>query len=102
MFFHQLLRFLSLLGPPISGSVLVQKSEKWSMEKQAKTEPNIFMRAIRGIPSNLVPGPCGPLKEFKKSANPPGLAPRGPFKEGNNQQLAAGKQHLANATQFSH
>ena len=62
---------------PLSGSVLVQKSEKWSMEKQAKKKSNIFMQAMRSIPALA---PCGPLKEFKKSAIPPGLASKGSVK----------------------
>ena len=35
---------------------------KWSMEKQAKNESDIFMQAMRVIPRLA---PCGPLKEFK-------------------------------------
>ena len=56
------------------------------------------MRAMGLIPALA---PCGPLKEFKKSAISPGLAPRGPLKATGNQQLATHNQQLTNATQFS-
>ena len=56
---------------------------------------------MRDIPTDSETGPCGPLKEIKKSVISPGLAPRGPLKATGNQQLAIDNQQLTNATQFS-
>ena len=72
--------------------------KKWDMEKRSKKGSNIFTQLI---PPDSETGPCGPLKEFKKSAISPGLAPRGPLKATGNQQLATDNQQLTNATQFS-
>ena len=60
MDFYDFRHFLN----PLPGSVLVQKVQKWSMEEQAKKESNIFMQAIRLIPSNPGTDPMWSLKRI--------------------------------------
>ena len=56
---------------------------------------------MRVIPGNPGTGPCGPLKEFKKSAILRDWPQGGVLKATGNQQLATGNQQLAIGTQFS-
>ena len=55
---------LNNFGTPFRGVFWDKNVKKWSMEKQAKNEPNIFMQAMQVIPG--IP-PCGPLKELKNN-----------------------------------
>ena len=65
--------FLTLFGS-LLGSILGQKGEKVEYGKTSEKVVEKFQAGARG---NSGSGPCGPLKEFKKSANSPGLRPKG-------------------------
>ena len=77
MFFRGFLRFLTHFGA-LSGSVLRQKSGQM---EHGKTSGKVVEYFHAGHATNSAPGPMWSLKRIKKSAIPPGLAPRGPLKE---------------------
>ena len=73
MFFSGLLRFLTLFGP-LPGTVLGRKSEK---KRHEKTSGKVVKKIQAEATTDSGYRPCGPFKEFKKSANSPGLRPKG-------------------------
>ena len=60
------------------------------------------MQEIQLIPTDSGSGPCGPLKELKKSAILRDWPQGAVLKATGNQQLASGNQQLAIGNWFSH
>ena len=61
-FFIAFLSIFNTFGAPFWVVFWDKNVNKWSMEKQAKNESNIFMRALQGIPGNPGTGPMWSLK----------------------------------------